>query len=194
MHRDRCFCDLIPRIQTKSKLSLVIHAKELKRATNTGSLAVKALENSRLYVRGRMGETLSLAGLETPDYRTVLLYPSADAVELTPAFVAESDLPIHLVVPDGNWRQASKVHYRQHELKHIQRVMIQNIDTGAKHLRAEHTDYGMATLQAIAHAFGVIEGADAKETLLKLYELKLERTLQGRKNQATQQRSSHEST
>lgn len=180
MHRERCFCDLIPRIATKSKLSLVVHEKELKRATNTGSLAIKALENSRLYVRGRIGETLDLSGLDTPDYQTLLLYPSDDAIELTPAFVAESKKPIHLIVPDGNWRQASKVHYRHHELNHIQRVIIKGADTGDAHLRAEHTEYGMATLQAIAHAFGVIEGEGAMRALLELYQLKLARTLQGR--------------
>jgi len=180
MHRDRCFCAQIARIETKSKLSLVIHSKELKRATNTGSLAVKALVNSEIFVRGRIGEDLDLSGLESPEYRTVLLYPSDDAAELTPEFVAESDLPIHLVVPDGNWRQASKVHHRHEEIRHLPRVIIQGIDTGDKHLRAEHTEYGMATLQAIAHAFGIIEGAEAKRALLDLYELKLHRTLLGR--------------
>ena len=180
MHRDRCFCDLIPRLETKSKLSLIIHSKELKRATNTGSLAVKALVNSEMYVRGRIGEDLDLSNLDLPDYQTLLLYPSDDAVELTPELIAKSQKPVHLIVPDGNWRQASKVHTRHTELQHIQRVIISGINTGEKHLRAEHTEYGMATLQAIAHAFGIIESEDAKRALLDLYELKLQRTLQGR--------------
>jgi hypothetical protein len=38
----------------------------------------------------------------------------------------------------------------------------------------------MATLQAIAHAFGVIEGDLVKAQLMKLYHAKLEQTLLGR--------------
>ena len=40
--------------------------------------------------------------------------------------------------------------------------------------------HGMATLQAIAHAMGIIEGDAVKDELLKLYNIKLERTLLGR--------------
>jgi len=38
----------------------------------------------------------------------------------------------------------------------------------------------MATLQAIAHGLGVIEGDLVKEQLMKLYDAKVERTLIGR--------------
>jgi hypothetical protein len=38
----------------------------------------------------------------------------------------------------------------------------------------------MATLQAIAHALGVIEGASVRDQLMKLYHAKIERTLIGR--------------
>jgi hypothetical protein len=38
----------------------------------------------------------------------------------------------------------------------------------------------MATLQAIAHGLGVIEGDLVKAQLMKLYQAKLERTLLGR--------------
>jgi DTW domain-containing protein YfiP len=48
------------------------------------------------------------------------------------------------------------------------------------HLRAQHRPEGMATLQAIAHGLGVIEGDFVKAQLMKLYHAKLERTLLGR--------------
>ena len=102
MHRDRCLCDIIPNIKTKTRLSLVIHTKELRRTTNTGTLAAKALSNSKVLVRGKMGEPLDLKPLLTDDYRHILFYPSDDAVELTSEFVGQSPLPIQLIVPDGN--------------------------------------------------------------------------------------------
>lgn len=180
LHRELCICEFIPLLSLKTKLSLVIHARELKRTTNTGTLAAKSLSNSEIFIRGRINEPLDLSSLLSSEYRSLLFYPSEDAVELNAEFVSQSPLPIHLIVPDGNWRQASKVHYRHQELKHIARVMIKAANPETQHLRAESTLEGMATLQAIAHALGVIEGELVKNELLQLYHLKLQRTLQGR--------------
>lgn len=175
-----CLCDSIPQLHLKTRITLVIHARELKRTTNTGRLALKALTNSEMRVRGADKNPVDLSSLLTPQYQTFLFYPSDDAVALTPSLVAESTKPIQLIVPDGNWRQASKVHYRHTELKNIPRVMIKDINLSEHHLRAEHTPEGMATLQAIAFALGIIEGEDVKNQLLRLYQTKLERTLIGR--------------
>lgn len=180
LHRDRCLCEFIPSLDLRTKVSLVIHVAELKRTTNTGRLATKALINSQVIVRGQSTERLDLGSLLVPEYRSVLFYPSEDAIELNEEFVRESPLPIHLIVPDGNWRQASKVHYRHPEIAHLPRVMIKSPNLETLRMRAESTPEGMATLQAIAHALGVIEGDAIKAALLRVYQLKVERTLQGR--------------
>lgn len=180
MHPERCICEFIPRLDLRTRLCLVVHYRELRRTTNTGSLAVKALVNSEMRIRGEDRVGMDLSDLLGGEYRTLLFYPSEDAVDLTPEFVVADPRPIQLIVPDGNWRQASKVHYRHKELKDVPRVMIKAANRSKYHLRAEHTEEGMATLQAIAHALGVIEGDEVKNQLLGLYNLKLERTLQGR--------------
>lgn len=180
LHIDRCICDQMPQLNLKTKLALVVHAKELKRTTNTGRLAVKILSNSEMFIRGEGREALDLSHLLTPEYRTLLFFPSDEAVELTKELVDSSPLPIQLIVPDGNWRQASKVHYRHHELKDVQRVMISTPNLNPDHMRAETTEFGMATLEAIAAAFGIIEGDEIKDELMKFYQLKLEGTLKGR--------------
>ncbi len=180
MHPERCICDLIPKLDLKTRLCLVVHYRELRRTTNTGSLAVRALANSEMRVRGEDRAGMDLSDLLNGEYRTVLFYPSEEAQDLTPEFVAGDPRPIQMIVPDGNWRQASKVHYRHKELKDVPRVMIKAANTARYHLRTEHREEGMATLQAIAHAMGVLEGPEVKAELLKLYSLKLERTLLGR--------------
>jgi len=180
MHPERCLCAEIPKLDLRTRLCLIVHYRELRRTTNTGSLAVRALVNSEMRIRGEDRVGLDLSDLLTGTYRPVLFYPSEEAVDLTPEFVAADPRPIQLIVPDGNWRQASKVHYRHKELEAVPRVMIKAVNTAKYHLRAEHTEEGMATLQAIAHALGVIEGDAVKAELLKLYNLKLERTLMGR--------------
>lgn len=180
LHRDLCICARVPRLALRTRVSLVVHARELKRTTNTGRLAVQALANSAMYTRGVDRAGLDLSGLITSEYRSLLFFPTEDARELSPELVAESALPIHLIVPDGNWRQASKVHYRHAELKGLPRVKISAPNSARRHLRAETSPEGMATLQAIAHALRIIEGEEAAAPLLGLYEAKLTNTLRGR--------------
>ena len=170
----------MPTLSLRTKIALIIHAKEMKRTTNTGRLAVKILTNSEMRMRGEGRDSLDLSDLLIPEYRTLLFYPSPDAIELNRELVEGSSLPIQLIVPDGNWRQASKVHYRHHELKDIPRVMISSPNPNEKHMRAETTASGMATLEAIATALGIIEGNEVKESLMDFYRLKLEGTLSGR--------------
>jgi DTW domain-containing protein YfiP len=180
LNKSRCVCAFIPKLTLKTRLCLVVHAKELKRTTNTGRLAVTALTNSEMRIRGVEDSPVDLSDLLVPEYRTVLFYPSENALELNQEFVNSDPRPIQLIVPDGNWRQASKVHYRHHELADVPRVMIKEANKSEHHMRAETTAEGMATLQAIAEAFGIIEGAEAKKALLDLYEAKLKATLEGR--------------
>lgn len=175
-----CICDLIPKLDLKTKISLIIHAKELKRTTNTGRLAMHALKNSEMYVRGLIHQPLNLTGLLNTEYETFLFYPSDEAIQLDQDFVKKYSKPIQLIVPDGNWRQASKVHHRHPELKDIKRVMIGTKNISTLHMRAEIKEEGMATLQAIAFALGIIEGQAVKDQLLNLYDAKLRRTLFGR--------------
>lgn len=157
-----------------------MHVNELKRSSNTGRLALRALVNSEMRVRGETREPLDLSDLLTDRYRTFLFYPTVDAVELDHELVAQDRTPIQLLVPDGTWRQANKVHYRHRELKDVPKVKISAPDISKFHLRAQHRPEGMATLQAIAHALGVIEGDLVKAQLMKLYNAKVERTMLGR--------------
>ncbi len=183
MHRERCFCDLIPRLNLKTRLSLIVHHKELRRTTNTGQLAVKALVNSEMLVRGEFANEINALDLRnclSNAYQSVLFFPSEAAIELNQDFVRAQSRPIHLIVPDGNWRQASKVAIRHPEIAHLPRVMIRTQNSDQYRLRAETTPEGMATLQAIAHALGVIEGDEVKSALLELYRHKLHRTIESR--------------
>lgn len=170
----------MPRIQLKTRICLVIHRRELKRSSNTGLLAVRALGNSEVRIRGGGTETLDLKDLLTPRYRTFLLYPSNDAVELDNALAVREQTPIQLIVPDGTWRQARKIHSRHHELKDVKRVKISMPNNRAFQLRAQSRPEGMATLQAIAHGLGIIEGDLVRAQLMELYHAKIERTLTGR--------------
>ncbi len=180
LHRERCICEFIPSLSLRTRLSLVIHKKEMRRTTNTGLLTTRALKNSEVFIRGEDREPLDLSSLLDPAYRPLLLYPAEGAILLTADYIAQSPLPIRLIVPDGNWRQASKVNTRHSELASVPRVTLKAMANDKYRMRSEPVPEGMATLQAIAHALGICEGDFVKEKLLALYRIKLERTLEGR--------------
>jgi DTW domain-containing protein len=175
-----CLCDAVPRIELKTRICLIIHHRELSRRSNTGLLAVRALLNSEVRVRGEDREALDLQDLLTNQYRSFLFYPSSDAVELNQGLVMQDTTPIQLLVPDGTWRQARKIHSRHKELRDLPRVKISTPDNSIFQLRAQSKPERMATLQAIAEALGVIEGDGIRAHLIKLYQTKVERTLKAR--------------
>ena len=131
-------------------------------------------------VRGKEGETLDLSSDLSEEYQSLLLFPSEEATELTQNYLSHFDKPIQLIVPDGNWRQASKVNTRHQELANIPRVKLRKPEVDEHLMRAETVPDGMATLQAIATAFGILEGAEIELKLKQLYQEKLKRTLEGR--------------
>jgi DTW domain-containing protein YfiP len=180
LHQSLCICESIPILQLKTKIALIVHAKELKRTTNTGRLALRVLVNSEMRVRGEGRERLNVSDILDPRYRSFVFYPSLDAIELTSELVHSSEQPIQLIVPDGNWRQASKVHSRHEELRLLPRVKISSKNQSEAHLRAETTESGMATLEAIAHALRIIEGEEVFEKIIGVYNAKLRATLIGR--------------
>jgi DTW domain-containing protein len=176
----RCLCASMPRLDLRTRICLVIHHRELTRSSNTGLLAIRALSNSETRVRGERREPLDLKDLLTDEYRTFLLYPSEDAVELDRTLVEREPGPIQLIVPDGTWRQARKIYTRHQELKQVPRVKIAAPREQRFPLRAQSRPDRMATLPAIAQALRIVEGAAVAAQLMTLYQVKIERTLLGR--------------
>lgn len=178
LHHSLCICALMPCLDLKTKVSLVIHAKEIKRTTNTGRLAVRMLSNSEVYVRGQSVEpvVIELAA----GYRPLLFFPSEEARELSSDLISEDSRPIQLIVPDGNWRQASKVSSRHPEIHSVERVKISTPRPLGPLLRAETSPEGMATLQAIAEALRILEGDEVYSQIMGFFQAKLQATLKGR--------------
>ncbi|MBX3187157.1 MAG: DTW domain-containing protein [Labilithrix sp.] len=178
MHASLCVCALIPRIETRTRVVLVIHRAEDRKPTNTGRLATECLANSEVVVRGHEGKPdppLSFA-------RPVLLFPHEDAIPIA-AFARDLDEPVALVVPDGNWRQASKVRARVAGMRDAPCVALPAAEPSIYRLRSEAHPFGLATLEAIARALRVLEGdrgAEIERALLFPFRAMVERTLWSR--------------
>jgi DTW domain-containing protein YfiP len=168
---------LIPRIATRTRLVLVIHRREQRKPTNTGRLAIECLPNSQTIVRGHQS---SPSAPFTWDGSTqpLFLYPHQDAIPI--ARFAASERPVTLIVPDGTWRQAAKVRVRVPGLSDVPCVSIEPDAPTMYGLRHETRDGGLATIEAIARAFGVLEGRQVRSALEKVFRAMVERTLWSR--------------
>ena len=177
VHASLCVCALISPIATRTHLVLVIHRREERKPTNTGRLAIECLSNSRALVRGHAsspGAPFAWDGTTQP----LFLYPHKDAIPI--AGFAASERPVTLIVPDGTWRQAAKVRARVPGLSDVPYVSIEREAPTMYRLRHETRDGGLATIEAIARALGVLEGAHVRSALEKVFRAMVERTLWSR--------------
>lgn len=186
-----CVCGLAPRLELGTRVVILMHAFEIKTTTNTARLACLSLKNSEIRVRGNADSPLETQDLVAGAHQPLLLYPTPEARELTPDYVAElkaqnGGLPITLIVPDGNWRQASKVARREPAFAEIPRIKLMPGPPSKYQLRQEHNIEWVCTFEAIARALGVLEGADAQKKLESVFDVMVERTLWSRGKIATE--------
>jgi DTW domain-containing protein len=180
MRKVLCICDLAPKLSIDTKIIVLLHMRERSRPTNTGRLLKLALPEVDVRIRGDLDIPMNSDGLVTEDRETLLFYPSEHAVELSEEFLKTISKPITLVVPDGSWRQASKVSKRVEVLKNVRHVKLPPGPIPQYRLRKETKPGGMSTFEAVARALGIIEGFVIQEKLEELFKILAERTLWSR--------------
>jgi DTW domain-containing protein len=175
MHETLCICALVPRLATRTRLELIMHCREERKPTNTGQLASRCLLRSHISIVGDRERPFELAPV-TADEQAVLLFPADDAVSITQ--FAASERPIVLIVPDGTWRQASKMRKRIPGLAAVPCVTLPDTGPSNYRLRAEVHVGGLATFEAIARALCILEGDPQIEAaMLAVFQVMVERTL-----------------
>jgi DTW domain-containing protein YfiP len=174
-----CVCALIPepRLETRTRLVLFIHRYEDRKPTNTGRLAAECLANSETVVRGHASQPTP-AFLCAAGARPLFLFPHPGATSL--AELAPAASPVTLIVPDGNWRQASKVRNRVPGLRDVPCVSLPAGAPSMYRLRTEAHDGGLATIEAIARAMGILEGDHVQRALEHVFRAMVDRTLWSR--------------
>ncbi len=177
LHLSLCLCAELPRLETRTRVLLVLHRDEARKPTNTGRLAARSLVDSELVIRGERGHgepPLSWPAERTP----LLLFPSDDAAPLADA--ARGVGPITLIVPDGTWRQAFKLQRRAPALATVPRVRLPEGPATEYRLRAPVRPSGLSTIEAVARALGVLDGPEIEAALLRVFHAMVDRTLWAR--------------
>lgn len=194
MHRTLCICALLPRLETRTRVVLLLHQLEADKPTNTGLVAARCLVNSSVVYRGRgpedarAGTGSSIAaqvaelGAAIPAAtRAAFLFPHAEAIPL--AELARDGAPVTLVVPDGTWRQAAHARARLAIPLALPCVALEAPPEEAPgpvargRLRAAARPDRLATLEALARALGALEGPAVETALLHVFRVMTDRTL-----------------
>ena len=177
MHQTLCICALVPRLTTRTRLAVVVHHREARKPTNTGQLAARCLEHGTVTIVGDRDRPDELPAIGD-DVEPVVLYPDDDAVPIER--YAGAARPVLLIVPDGTWRQASKLRRRVPGLAALPCVSLPETAATAYRLRAEHRTGGLATFEAIARALGILEagaGSAIETAMTAVFRVMVDRTL-----------------
>jgi DTW domain-containing protein YfiP len=117
LHQGLCVCANLPTVDLPIELLVIQHNMEKHRPTNTGRLVLHMFKNSRLIPYGGCGEPLDEAPFRRHGRRYLLLFPRAGSRTLTKEDLTPADgMPVSLVLPDGNWRQGSRIARRNRVL------------------------------------------------------------------------------
>ena len=180
MRKELCLCTEIPKIDLATRLLVIMSKREIKTPTNTGRLAAMALSNSVVLSHGDQDQPFHLLDHLMPGRPTLVLYPSEDAVVLGPAFVETLSAPVNLIVPDGNWRQTSKMRRRIPHLIEFPVVKVPLAGDSLYRVRKESKNEGLATIEAIARALEFLETRNVRTQLDNLLEAMTSRVMASR--------------
>lgn len=172
-----CICSELPKIDNKTYVTIMMHFREIKTTSNTGRLSHLSLKNSEIRLRGSPEFPFDTEGLIHKGRQNMVLQLCDEAYELNPDFLAKFPGPHHLIVPDGNWRQASKMHKREAVLKDLPKVRLPLSTPSRYRLRKEHKLGGLATHEAIGRALGILEGTRVQTEMERIFDIMVERTI-----------------
>lgn len=180
VHIANCFCEQITKLDLETKVSLIMFKKERFLPSNTALLALNSLENSQSFIRGIQESTLAKEFLDEENYTPLYLYPTDDAQELTPELIKDLEKPINLIVPDGTWRQAKKVHLREELLTPLPKIKLSSTPKSLYLLRRQKFEFGVCTFEAISYALEIIHGIEVREKLMKNFDFMIKAHLKNR--------------
>jgi DTW domain-containing protein YfiP len=149
-----CVCASITRVANQTGLIILQHPRERLHPLGTARIARLGFTRVRIesYSQWAMH---SMSRIEIPA-GAALLYPSATARELSAVPLGER--PRHLIVLDGTWFHARKIH-RAHQwlqqLPHVQ--IVPDGPSGYGGTRAEPKAQYVATVEAIIYALRILE-------------------------------------
>ena len=109
-------------------------------------------------------------------YENVVLYPSGKAKQLH-AYAGARTLPLNIIVPDGNWRQAKSMLKRETVLANLPHVCLAGVEPSRYRLRSHPDPEKLCTYEAVSRSLEVLESPGTREKLDYYFDVAVERAL-----------------
>lgn len=161
-----CLCELIPALDSRTRLLILQHPSEAGHALNTARLAALGLRNAQLKIAERFEEDVDA---DRPSY---LLFPGEGALPVSS--LADAGSSLRLIVPDGTWRKARKLLHVNPWLAGLPRVELPAGLTSRYRLRKAPMPGALSTIEAIVAALDILESPRRYDELLRPFEALIE--------------------
>ena len=149
----------------ETRVLVIQHRRERGSQSNTGPLAHKVLENSKLVVYGDR-PPFNASVLSEPGRETFVLFPLPDAPTLSPSAITPAPgRHTTLVVLDASWRQARRMSRRIPGIRKLPFVQLPAHLSPQWTLRKPRQPGQLATAEAVAMALELIGEAHAAQAL-----------------------------
>lgn len=172
-----CVCEYAPRLSIRTRLILPVHVQDFGRTSNTVRLLALAIRNATVLCHGLFPDPADPSSLVPEGETPLVLFPGHGARPLTSDLVASLPSPPALIVPDGNWRQASRMVKRLPRLDGAVKVSLTERALTGFALRRNRAGHHMSTFEAVTQALAVLEGEDVAEPLFDFYRRATDRML-----------------
>jgi DTW domain-containing protein YfiP len=101
-------CHFCEKIETDTKFVILMHPKEFKKVkNNTGHFTHQSLPNSELFIGIDFSDNRRINEI-IESYDSYILFPSAEAVNLTNENPKRSDKPLAIFLIDSTWACTKK--------------------------------------------------------------------------------------
>ncbi|MBI3271541.1 MAG: DTW domain-containing protein [Planctomycetes bacterium] len=181
-----CYCAHLTPLQSATRVLILQVPREARVPIGTARIARLCLPGAELRIgMDFQDDPVVQAALRCSPY---LLYPGPKALELAEARL---ERPLTLIVVDGTWRQVRRLLTRNPSLARLPQLRFTPPRPSAYRIRREPAPDYVATIEALAHVLGALEGDPERfAALLRPFDAMVEqqlhfaRTLQGWRTRA----------
>lgn len=159
-----CICHLVQRTKNKTRVVVLQHPSEVKRAKGSAQLLSMSLENVDVFI----GEIFNPVDLKLHLSTTALLYPKNHEPENVTAQETNIENVESLIAVDGTWRKSRKILYLNPWLTQLPRVSISE-QISLYRIRKREAVNQLSTFESVVHALDIAQSS--RENLLKSFVL-----------------------
>lgn len=158
-----CWCSALPnpRLNPETKIVILQHPAEEKRCLRTAPMLTLGIvkEKCKLF-KGKRFPAIQHRDTDLEqilqDPKTLLMYPSNDAIPLEELDPTEG--PFTIVLIDGTWSQAKSMYASSLLLKNMKQVKLTTCGSSKYVIRTQPTETCLSTLETAARTLAVLEG------------------------------------